>query len=173
MKLYIHPALLLAAAALPAFAAEPAPRINPDLLKFPWKAQWIAHAEGPHRDFGVFHFRKGFQLERVPASFVVHVSADNRYRLFVNGTSVSLGPARSDLDHYRFETIDIAPHLKPGPNVLAAVVWNFGIYAPMAQHIYRAGFVLQGDGDAEQVVNTGGAKSGWKSILTAPISPFR
>ncbi len=145
--------------------------INPRLLKYTWPAQWVAHAAGPYRDFGVFHFRKAFDLGRVPKSFVIHVSADNRYRLFVNGASVSIGPARSDLDHYRFETVDIAPQLKPGRNVLAAVVWNFGIYAPMAQHTYRTGFVLQGDGEAEQVVNTDG-NSGWKSILDPAYEPI-
>jgi alpha-L-rhamnosidase len=166
--------ILLTAAGLAALAlrSEPRPRINPDLLKYPWKAQWIEHAAGPYRDFGVFHFRKTFHLERVPGSFVVHVSADNRYRLFVNGISVSIGPARSDLDHYRYETVDIAPQLKPGRNVLAAVVWNFGIYAPMAQHIYRAGFLLQGEGDAGQMVNTGGSTSGWKSIHNRAYQPI-
>ena len=147
------------------------PPINPRLLKYTWPAQWVAHAAGPYRDFGVFHFRKAFELGRVPETFVVHVSADNRYRLFVNGISVSIGPARSDLDHYRFETVDIAPQLKPGRNVLAAVVWNFGIYAPMAQHTYRTGFVLQGDGEAEQVVNTAG-NSGWKGILDPAYEPI-
>jgi alpha-L-rhamnosidase len=36
-----------------------------------------------------------------PASFVVHLSADNRYRFFVNGTPVCFGPARGDLFHWR------------------------------------------------------------------------
>jgi hypothetical protein len=31
-------------------------------------------------EFGVFHFRRVFELEAKPSSFVVHVSADNRYR---------------------------------------------------------------------------------------------
>ena len=74
--------------------------------------------------------------------------------MFVNGTSVSLGPARSDLDHWRFETIDIAAHLSPGRNVLAAVVWNFRIWSPMAQHSERTAFIVQGDSEREQIVNT-------------------
>ena len=53
-------------------------------------------------------------LEQVPKPCVVHVSADNRYRLFVNGKSVSWGPARGDLNHWRFETVDLAPFLKEG-----------------------------------------------------------
>ena len=143
--------------------AQTAPPINPDLLSLRWPARWVGHAAGPYRDFGVFHFRKSFPLDQVPASFVIHVSADNRYRLYVNGTSVSLGPARSDLDHYRFETVDIARHLRPGRNVLAAVVWNFGIWSPMAQLSERTGLLVQGNGKAEEAVNTGPG-TGWVSL---------
>ncbi len=167
---FVFAAALLSA---PVLCPGAEPRINPDLLKYTWTAHWVAHAAGPYRDFGVFHFRKSFQVDRVPGSFVVHVSADNRYRLFVNGKAVSLGPARSDLNHYRYETVDIAPQLRAGKNVLAAVVWNFGIYAPMAQHTSRAGFLLQGDGEAERVVDTrGGAESGWKSVLNRAYEPI-
>ncbi len=145
--------------------AQSDPRINPRLLSYTWPARWIGHAQGPYRDFGVFHFRKAFHLETVPKSFVIHVSADNRYRLFVNGTSVSIGPARSDLDHWRFETLDIAPRLQAGRNVLAAVVWNFGIWSPMAQLSERTALIVQGNSAAEEVVNTGsGSSSGWKSL---------
>ncbi len=143
--------------------AQNTPRINPALLSYRWPAYWIGHASGPFRDFGVFHFRKSFLLDRVPPSFVIHVSADNRYRLFVNGESVSIGPARSDLDHYRFETVDIAPQLKPGRNFLAAVVWNFGIWAPMAQLSERTAFIVQGDTEAEAAVNTK-LGNGWTSL---------
>ena len=153
-------------------AAWPQPAINPRLLTRSWTAGWVTHAAGPYRDFGVFHFRKTFDLERAPGRFVVHVSADNRYRLFVNGKPVSLGPARSDLDHYRYETVDIAAQLQAGKNVVAAVVWNFGIYAPMAQHSERTAFLLQGDGPAEEVVNTGRRASGWKSVLNRAYEPI-
>jgi hypothetical protein len=42
--------------------------------------------------YGVFYFRKNIDLAAKPAMFIVHVSADNRYKLYVNGTLVSLGP---------------------------------------------------------------------------------
>ncbi|MGD0921915.1 MAG: glycoside hydrolase, partial [Terriglobia bacterium] len=98
--------------------------INPALLGQSWKAQWISHPDGPRREFGVFHFRKTFTLSGAPERFVIHASGDNRYELFVNGRRVLAGPARGDLYHWRFETLDIAPHLRAGKNVLAAVVWN-------------------------------------------------
>src|SRR5207237_5067131 len=44
-------------------------------------ATWIAPAGVPGDSFTVFHARRTFDLTAVPARFVVHVSADNRYRL--------------------------------------------------------------------------------------------
>src|SRR5208337_160932 len=134
---------------------------NPALLEQAWPAFWIAHPTASPTDFGVYHFRKAFTLAAKPERFVVHVSADNRYRLFANGRSVSTGPAQSDLANWRFETVDLAPYLQAGNNVLAAVVWNGGIARPMAQISHRTGFILQSDDPANQVVNTG---STWKVV---------
>ncbi len=94
-------------------------------------------------------------LPAVPAHFWVHVSADNRFLLHVNGKYAGQGPARGDLFHWRFETIDFAPMLHPGKNILAATVWNFGTKAPLAQMSARTGFLMQGDTAAEESVNTG------------------
>lgn len=146
--------LLLLLIATEAHAQYPHRSVNPELLTQPWVAQWVAHPTAPPTDFGVFHLRRTFDLVTVPDSFVVHVSADNRYRLFVNGTSVSHGPARNDLATWAFESVDLAPHLRPGRNVLAAVVWNFGDLRPMAQHSFRTAFIVQGDTEHEAVVNT-------------------
>ncbi|MEJ0033874.1 MAG: hypothetical protein WDO15_27660 [Bacteroidota bacterium] len=60
----------------------------------------------------------------------MHVSADNRYKLFVNGTLVSLGPARGDLTNWNYETVDIAQYLVVGKNAIAALVWNEGSARP-------------------------------------------
>ncbi len=147
----------------------PAQANNPDLLKHSWKARWITHPTGPQREFGVVHLRKTFSLSSVPSRFVVHVSGDNRYELFVNGERVVAGPARGDLYHWRFETLDIAPHLRAGRNVLAAVVWNYAELAPMAQMTNETGFLLQGDGAAESVVNT---DESWMCLRNKALTPI-
>ena len=113
----------------------------------PWRASWIAAGDAPPHAAGVFHFRKSFDLVRKPAHLMVRVSADNRYRLFANGVLVSSGPARGDLSHWRYETVDLAPYLHLGRNVLAALVWNWGEYRPVAQISFRTGFLLSGDDD--------------------------
>ncbi len=139
---------------------------NPDLHDRRWKAFWVAPAEGPRREFGVYYFRKTFNLDSVPGHFVIHASADNRYELFVNGARVVAGPARGDLNHWRYETIDIARHLRGGKNAVAAVVWNFAELAPMAQMTNETGLIVQGDGPAESVINT---DSTWKYLRSSAV----
>jgi 3',5'-cyclic AMP phosphodiesterase CpdA len=129
-----------------------------------WTAQWIAVPDSPAFDYGVYHFRRSFQLSAVPASFPIRVTADNRYILFINGERAGLGPARGDLNHWRYETYDIAPQLRSGRNVLAAVVWNAGIDGPIAQNSYRTGFLLAGPKEVE----TG---SLWKCIRDLAYTP--
>jgi hypothetical protein len=88
--------------------------INPSLLSGSWSASWITCPDVAPRDYGIYHFRKKISLDKQPGKFIVHVSADNRYRLFVNGKAVCSGPARGDLYNWYFETIDLAPYLKTG-----------------------------------------------------------
>jgi hypothetical protein len=128
-------------------------------------AQWITAPGAPRTEYVVAHFRRAFEVASPPASFVVKVSADNRYQLFLNGVPVSEGPARGDLLHWRRETVDLAPHLKAGRNVLAAVVWNFGAAAPLAQITNETGFLLEGD----RAVETGRQ---WKGAVDGAYSPI-
>jgi hypothetical protein len=128
--------------------------ISDAVLQRQWKGAWIACPGAPERDPGVFRFRKAVDLAAVPSRFVVHVSADQRFVLHVNGRRVGIGPSRGDILFWRFETFDLAPFLKPGANLLSAVVWSFGTHAPAAQITDRTGLVVQGDGEAEQAANT-------------------
>lgn len=143
-------------------------KINPALVNNRWKAQWIAHPSESLLEYGVFHFRKSFDLKEQPREFIIHISADNRYRLFVNGKAVCFGPARSDLEHWSFESIDIAPFLISGKNVLAAVVWNFGELKPWAQFSIKTAFIVQGNSPSEEIVNT---DTSWKVIKDKAYSP--
>lgn len=143
--------------------------ISPDILSKRWDAYWITVDGASQKDYGVYHFRKTFTLDDKPASFVVHVSADNRYKLYVNGVMVSLGPARADVYHWNFETVDIAKYLQKGNNIIAAVVWNFGDYKPEYQMSFRTGFILQGNTEKEKLVNS---DRSWKCIKDSSYTPL-
>ena len=168
-QLYLAALLLMIPAAHCLLQTGIAPRI----LDNYWKARWLVCPGESPTQYGVYHFRKTFELAEIPGSFVVHVSADNRYRLFVNGTPVCSGPARSDLMNWNFETIDLSPYLKKGKNVLAALVWNAAEHKPFAQMSYQTGFILQGNTEAEDLVNTDGSWKVLKNEAYKPLPPDR
>jgi alpha-L-rhamnosidase len=125
-----------------------------DLIHSSWPSKWITCPRAAGRSPGVYHFRKRLFLAAPAAHFVIHVSADNRFVLFVNGARVGEGPARGDLDHWRYETFDIGPLLRRGDNVLASTVWNCGALAPVAQMADQTGFLVQGDSERESAADT-------------------
>jgi alpha-L-rhamnosidase len=120
----------------------------------PWTAQWITAPGVAQRDETVLHFRKLIQLPQKPDHFLVNVSADNEFILYVNQQRVGSGPSHSDLAHWRYETYDLAPLLRAGGNILAATVWNFGTHAAVRQMSDRVGFVVHGESTPEHVADT-------------------
>jgi hypothetical protein len=115
----------------------------------------------------VLHFRRTLALAAVPASYIVRVSADNRFVLFVNGHRVGDGPARGDVAHWRYERFDLAPLLQPGQNLITATVWNFGIYAPIAQMSDRTAFLLESEAG---VPSDRSSSQGWEATGAESIS---
>lgn len=136
-----------------------------------WNAQWIALNTGFDNgtNYGVYYFRKSINITDKPSDFFIHISADNRYKLFVNGTLVSLGPARGDTYFYNYETVNLAPYLSIGKNTVAALVWNEAEYRPEAQISVRTGFILQGNSSAEEILNT---NETWKCIRDEGHQPI-
>jgi len=133
-----------------------------------WQASWITHPTAPLREPLVLHFRRTLALAAVPASYPVRVSADNRFILYVNGQRVGDGPARGDLTHWRYERFDLAPLLKPGQNLIAATVWNFGVYAPIAQISDRTAFLLESEAGDEVGIST---PAGWQVEIESGRHP--
>jgi hypothetical protein len=128
--------------------------ININLNGFSQQARWITHPTADLNAHGVFNFRKSFELDTKPESFVIEVSADPRYRLYVNGTPVCFGPAKSGVNNWRYERLDIARYLKAGKNTLAAWVYNRGDDNPVAQPSAKTAFYLKGSSESESSVNT-------------------
>ena len=148
---YIFSVILAVAGILPATAQSP------------WNSSWIAAPNDPGTEYGVYYFRKDVDLAAKPDSFIVHVSADNRYKLYVNGTLVSLGPARGDTYFWNYETVDLAPYLLAGKNTVAALVWNEAQYRPEAQISVRTGFIMQGSLNTDKT---------WKCFRDAGHQPI-
>ena len=182
MKRIVLTAMIAAACCLSAKAQIRLPaydsRINPQLLDSwsgpkvynndRWSASWITSPDAD-AEYGVYFFRKTLSLSAKPAQFIINVSADNRYKLYVNGVQVAHGPAKGDVRNWNFDTVDIAPWLDKGDNVVAAVVWNFASQRPVAlMSRGQMGFLVQGNSEAERALDTG---RNWKVIRSDAYSP--
>jgi alpha-L-rhamnosidase len=101
---------------------------------------WDAGDSAPRNTF--LNFRRVFELNTIPAYIPMHISADARYYLYVNGVRIGYGPARGYPYHYHFDSYDIAPHLKIGKNVIAVMVAHWG-EGTFHQLVARGGLLLQ------------------------------
>ncbi|WP_270168463.1 alpha-L-rhamnosidase-related protein [Paenibacillus sp. SYP-B4298] len=101
------------------------------------------------------YFRKSFVLDHTE-DLVLHikVSADSRYRLYVNGYKVSQGPSKGDNHTHYYEEVDCTPYLCKGRNVIAAKVIHYDALNPFVVgkggpvSVWRAssgGFLLSGE----------------------------
>ncbi len=129
-------------------------------LPLPWRASMAWSTDT--RMLGGEHsfFRRTFQLASVPDSVRVFVSADSRYRMFVNGTRLGRGPLKGTLRRYHVEEYEISHLLAAGANVVAAdVVW-FGPNPPLSEeHSGYPGLLVQGP--EELGIDTPGE---WKAL---------
>ncbi len=153
-------------------AAPMAQELNADVVRYApqsWTGFWITHPDVPLCEHSVVHFRRTFDLNEPPESFIVHVSADNRYELYVNGHFVCTGPMRADLQHWRYETVDLAPFLQKGKNVIAAMVVNWGPQRMKAQFSSMTAFFLSGHDEKTRFIGTD--DDGWKVFWNKAYSP--
>jgi hypothetical protein len=103
-----------------------------------WPARWIACRDAGQPPFVVV-YRVRFTLD-APAVIRLHVSADERYELWLDGERIGRGPERGDSQHWFFETYDL--RLDAGDHMLIARVTALGEYAPIAQSSLQPGFLL-------------------------------
>ncbi len=132
-----------------------------------WRASygWSVKRGGP--GLTVRRFRCRLVLPSAPGEFLVYVSADSRYRLWVNGQPVGRGPLKGTLERYHYEAYDLASDLRAGDNLIAAEVRWFGQHAPTSEvHSWRPGFLLQGPEGTG--VDTPGQ---WKVFVDRSVTP--
>lgn len=84
-------------------------------------AKWIS----PPPVYGkasLYNFTKKFTADCKPKSFLVRISAETRYRLYINGKEICHGPCKSTKFVKHYEELDCAYALKEGINEIKAVV---------------------------------------------------
>lgn len=129
-----------------------------------WPAAWVDHPDRSLTDPSVAVFRLKFTLPSA-TPLRLHVSADNRYRIFLDGADFGRGPERGDMMHWFFETYE--GMVAEGEHTLSVMTWWLGEDAPFAQMSVRPGFLLAAEGDLRERLTTGCAK--WQAALVPGI----
>ena len=82
----------------------------------------------PHSAFSNIHthFVKDFTIDK-NGTFRIRISADDYYKLYVNGHFVCQGPAPAYTDCYHYNEFDITPYLADGANRIAVHVYYQGL----------------------------------------------
>src|SRR5690606_7326003 len=86
-------------------------------------------------------------------------------------TLIGRGPAKGDIHHHFYDTYDLAPHLRAGANVVAALVLDMSRVAHRPHHLgapcsvmtYAGGFVLEGAvTHSDGVIDLKTGEPGWR-----------
>ena len=64
-------------------------------------------------------FRKTILFHELPKNYLLHISADSRYKLYINNQHIGCGPGKSSSVYKYYDEIDISSFLKVGSNVIA------------------------------------------------------
>ena len=71
------------------------------------------------------YFRKNFSLKKCENVYI-NISADDYYKLYINGRFVCQGPASAYPEFYNYNRVDISPYVQKGENVIVAHVFYHG-----------------------------------------------
>jgi len=85
--------------------------------------------------------RKTFSLPDVRDAKML-ITADTRYRLFINGEWVNDGPCRSWPAHYQYDELDVTHYLRAGENEIRVIANFFGV-GTFHQVPQQAGLLVQ------------------------------
>lgn len=80
-------------------------------------------------------FRKTFFIEQKPSQASIYISADDYYKLYINGRFVGQGPAMSYHSNYNYNVIDVTDYLQQGSNIIAVHT----LYQGLINRVWQSG----------------------------------
>lgn len=86
---------------------------------------WTNSDGGERNEYVVF--RKTFELKDKASTAEINLYADSRYALYVNEQYIGFGPARSYHRNPVYDSYDLRPYLRKGPNVIAIKAMSNGM----------------------------------------------
>ncbi len=70
----------------------------------------------------MIYFRKKVNINEISDQYFIKISADTRYKLYINGNLCEVGPLKGDHQVWYYDRIDVRPYLKTGINIWAVQV---------------------------------------------------
>jgi hypothetical protein len=127
--------------------------------KSPWPAQWIGCGGHDRSQPVVLAFRLAFDVSQA-VTVRLHVTADQRYDLYLDGERLGWGSERGDHGNWFYESYE--EPLAAGRHVLVARVWwtGRGKLAHYGHSTDEPGFLLLSEGAGSPELSTGAA--GWE-----------
>ena len=99
-------------------------------------------------------FRKKFCCE-ITKNAKIYISADDYYKLYINGNFVAQGPAPSYHFNYNYNIIDVSKYLKNGENIIAVHTLYQGLINRVWQSgDNRHGLILDLNIDGETIIKS-------------------
>lgn len=77
--------------------------------------RWITHKNAGASDNATYFFKKSFTLNSV-SDALFEISAQARYKLYINGTFVACGPCKGTREKTYFDALDVTKNLHVGEN---------------------------------------------------------
>ena len=100
-------------------------------------------------------FRKKFSVSEPVNSAAVYISADDYYKLYINGQFVAQGPAPAYHNNYHYNKIDVEPYLTGGENLIAVHTLYQGLINRVWQSgDHRHGLILDLELNGQTVVSS-------------------
>lgn len=126
------------------------------MIPFDPQAVWIgsAHPFDLHEVYLDFRSPSDWRLERSPKRAELLITADARYKLWINGQFVARGPARSFPQHQCVDRLDVTAYLRAGENLIAVQVYQPGYSYFAYVHRGAAGLLAQLVCDGETALVT-------------------
>ena len=100
-------------------------------------------------------FRKRFNVSEKFSSAIIYITADDYYKLYINGEFAAQGPAPSYHFNYNYNAVDITKYLHEGKNVIAVHTYYQGLINRVWQSgDFRHGLLLDLVIDGKTVVKS-------------------
>ena len=138
-----------------------------------WDGRWI-WCKGEAKPYHFYLYaRKTFILDGEPTSAQLHITASDRYVLYLNGRYLGRGPARSDPRRKSYDTYDVAASLQKGTNVIGMRAYHYGMPArgeprAVTQYFYEAPLLGEGWGAGREAATRLASEPAYGFSSTSP-----